>query len=127
MARSIELVMSIASGVVGILGWLYALFGPVYASSTGAHASVAQISLNPISVAFFAMMLLAVLGVAVGGYLHHQRGGAWPAVLWTSTLLLVVGTILSGFSVGAFLVPAALLALLAAVIGTSSSARPASS
>jgi hypothetical protein len=60
--RWAELLCGLAAGVVGVVGWAYALFGPVYSNNAGGHASVAQISLNPTSVAFFVVMLQCIAG-----------------------------------------------------------------
>jgi predicted ester cyclase len=58
MAQRVEWINRLGSGTLGALGWLYALYGPVYATSGGGHASVSQTSLNPTSIVFFVVMLL---------------------------------------------------------------------
>jgi hypothetical protein len=68
---------------------------------------------------FISLMLLCVAGVAVGAYLHSRqgrRGDLW--LLWGATALLAIGVLVSGLSIGLFLLPAALLALLAACLGS---------
>lgn len=120
-ARRVEVLAGVTAGALGIVGWLYALFGPVYTSSEGSHASVVQMSLNLTSATFFVVMLLSIIGVVVGAYLHgKQRWAAGLIVLWFSTALFLVGTVLSGFSVGLFFLPATLAALIASVVGTRS-------
>ena len=108
----VELVTGTAASLTALIGWSYSLFAPVYLSSDGSRASVAQISLNPGSATFFTVMLLAIVGLAASTY---QR--AWQqrhknlAPVWCCAATLAAGTILSGFSVGLFFLPSAILAL----------------
>ncbi|MCL4535284.1 MAG: hypothetical protein M1401_13615 [Chloroflexi bacterium] len=70
----------------------------------------------------FALAALSGLGAGVGAYRHASGGGAnWLALLWASAAGLTVLTILAIFSVGILLVPGAVAALVAAVVGSSRS------
>jgi hypothetical protein len=71
-----------------------------------------------VAVAFLLTMLVCVLVVSVGACVHSRWGG-WVGlvVVWISTGVLMFGAILAGFSIGLLLVPAALLGVLAGVIG----------
>jgi hypothetical protein len=75
--------------------------------------------------AFWAVGLLFVMPVAVGigAYQHawHHRE-VWLRVLWVSSLLLLCMTFLTMFTVGVYLLPAALLALVASILGSVRSA-----
>jgi hypothetical protein len=114
--QRIELVAGIAASLTGLFGWFYALFAPIYLSSDESRASVAQVSLNPGSATFFIVMLLAIVGLAASTYRRGRRPKAASlATVWTCTIILVVGTILSGFSVGLFFLPSAVLALCTAL------------
>jgi hypothetical protein len=125
MTRQVELLCGLAAGVVGVVGWAYALFGPTYTNDVGGHASVAQISLNPTSITFFVVMLLCIAGVTAGAYLHWRTGSPGGlALLWTAAVLLTVGTALGAASVGVFLLPAALLALIASIAGSIATLTP---
>jgi hypothetical protein len=131
MLRSFELTAGLAAGLLGLIGLTYALFGQTgtYITTTGTSSgstttttgttSLVEQGLHPIAMLFITLMLLCVVGVAVGAYLHSQqgrRGGLW--LLWVATALLAVGVLVSGLSIGLFLLPAALLALLAACLGS---------
>lgn len=62
---------------------------------------------------------LGGIGAGAGVYLHvvdHRQPGL--ALLWLSWLGLAVMTVLGAFSVGVFILPGTLAALIAAVAGT---------
>jgi hypothetical protein len=62
---------------------------------------------------------LGGLGTGAAAYQHaRDREGPWLALLWAAALLLVVMTVLGIFSIGIFLLPGTLAALLAAGVGT---------
>ena len=126
MRRS-ELIAGVVAALLGVLGLGYALLGPTgsYSRSevsrtggstttTGTTTLLEWQGIPP----FMIIMFVLVIGVAVTAYLHsrHQTRLAL-ALLWGLSLLVVGGTLLSMFSIGVFLMPAALFALLAAFFG----------
>jgi hypothetical protein len=97
--------VGLAAGVLGLGGWILAL-----------SVALGISSLSPRTAIFFMAMLLAICGVAIGAYQYSDRGRPiWRSLLVVATLLLVLGTVLSGFSVGYLFLPAAFLALAATV------------
>ncbi len=141
--RQVEVVSGPLAGLLGLVGLTFALFGPTYrqvvvtapvssgngvprtATQTEMAASLAQQGLETITIIFLLLMLLAVLGVAAGAYLHERRGaGTGILVLAISTVLLWAGVLLSAFSIGVFLLPAAVLGTVALIVG-SFAPRPA--
>ena len=128
--RRIELISGFGAGAVGLLGLIYALFGPTYrylsvttksdgttSVTSGTASLVERQPLEPVTIVVLAALALLVVGVAVGAYLHSQRGlKSGRALLGLSTALLAFGTVLSCFSIGLFLVPGLLLALIAAAM-----------
>lgn len=125
--RRIELISGLAAGAIGLAALAYALFGPTYSyerielrsdgttSTTSGSASLLQTqALQPITIVVFVVMALLVAGIAAGAYLHGRRG--WRAgrmLLGVSTALLGFGVVITGFSIGSFLLPSMLLGLLA--------------
>lgn len=105
MGQWIEVVASVVAALVGVAV-------AAVAAGLGAYAwAVAVIGLSG-------------LGAGVGAYQHisHHRG-PWLAILWASTLGLLVMTVLTVFSVGIFLLPGTLAAIVAAITGTWRSGR----
>ena len=118
MARRIELVSGVAAAVLGGASLAYAVFGPTYTDGLGNWRSVAEMSLNPVSITFLILMFAAIVGVGVGAALHSRgRGAAWLTVTVVCVVILLVGAAVSMFSVGAFLLPALLPAALALAAG----------
>lgn len=100
MARWVEL-------IGGVVAALVALVLAGVAGSLGAY--------------WWAVVLIGLsgLGAGVGAYLHvavGRRQGV--ALLWISSIGLVVMTALAIFSIGIFLFPGALAAIVAAIVGT---------
>lgn len=140
--RRVEVVSGMLAGLIGLAGLAFAVFGPTYqqvvtatvtsgngipmtTTRTETAASLAQQGLEAITIIFLLLMLLAVLGVAAGAYLHaRQSAGTGMLVLAVSAGLLGAGVLLSGFSIGMFLLPAAILGIAALVAG-SLAPRPA--
>ncbi len=104
--RTAGRVAGLLAGLVGLAGWLFALL-----------IAVSGDSLNLISVIFFVVMLLSVAGVAYGAYRTEPEGRPRRfGLLVMATLLLLLGTVVSGFTVGFLFLPASALALLAALL-----------
>jgi hypothetical protein len=136
MLKRIEFTSGLAAGVCGFLGWAYAVFGPTYhyvrsavdsqgrGHTVSGSTSLAHNGLTPQAMVFFVVVVLALIGVASGAYVH-SRGGSRPglALLWTATPLLWIWVVLGAASIGVLLLPAALLAAVAAVTGSLAQAR----
>ena len=100
--------------------------GGALAALIGVAVAGAMISLGAY---FWAVAItgLGGIGAGVGVYLHvvdHRQQGL--TILWISWLGLAVMTVLGAFSVGVFILPGMLAALIAAIAGTwrSTAARP---
>jgi hypothetical protein len=93
--------MGFAAGVLGLGGWVLAL-----------SVASAMSSLSLRTVIFFGVMLLAIGGVTMSSYQYNGQT-PWLSLLFVATLLLVLGTVLSGFSVGLLFLPAAIIAMAA--------------
>ena len=131
-ARRIELASGVASLFLGVAGWAWAVFGPTYTAagsySTGRNtapvtvtqpgslAQVQDLASGPIL--FLLAILACVIAVGVGAYLHGRRRiSAGLPILVMATLFLVGSVVLSVFTVGPFMAPAASLAVVAAIAG----------
>ncbi len=131
MPKRLELVSGLAASGFGILGLIYAILGPTSHSvgtaiSVGpsGSTSLAQRGLDPAAIVFFALVLLILVGVAVGAYWHSQRGvKAGLTLLWTLTGLLWIAVILGAASIGILLLPAAVLASVTVAAGSRVQAR----
>ncbi len=132
-ARRIELASGAASFFLGFAGWLWAVFGPTYSASGGSStgrgatesrslAQVQDLASGPI--VFLLAVLACLFAVGVGAYLHGSRRKSWGLpILVMATAFLIGSVVLSAFTVGLFIAPAALLAVVASVAG---SERPGS-
>ena len=140
-------ITGLIAGLVGLLGWLYALFGPTghYVSTevrtvgapTGEPSGGDSVTtesgwtnmwsnedFEAITIMFLLWMLLSVIGVLAGAILHGRyRLTAGRVILWASAIVLLLGAILSMFSIGLFLLPGAVLAMVAAVLASSGRER----
>ncbi len=100
--RRVELLSGAAAGLAGLLGLAVALIGVGQRVTLGA-------------VPFLLALTLALLGIAMGAYLHSERGlREGRVMLWASVTLLSIGTVLAAASFGLVLLPALLLGLAAA-------------
>ena len=131
-ARRVELVSGVAAFFVGAAGWLWAVFGPTYTAagsySTGRDTppvivtepgSLAQVQdLGSGPIVFLLALLTCLVAVGLGAYLHaSRRTSSGLPILVMATLFLVGGVVLSAFTVGLFIVPAAALAVVASIAG----------
>ena len=104
--RRVELLSGAAAGLAGLLGLAVALIGVGKRVTLGAAP-------------FLATLVLALLGIAGGAYLHGAHGlRDGRVLLWLSVALLTVGTVLAAASFGLVLLPALLLGLVAAAAAT---------
>ena len=106
MHRPVELVSGLAAGVFGLLALGYN-FLFLFSSEEEYDRTL---------VTFLAMVVLSIVGIPAGAYLHGWRDldAGWKT-LWLSTALLMLCILVGFFSVGLLLSPAAFLALVASV------------
>jgi hypothetical protein len=150
MSRRVELSIGLFAAVLGLIGLGLAVFGPAtysYGTNwlTAGPASLWDQGIDTTNVLIFlAAMILGALGIGVGAYLRSEGGGTDAlALLWAGFIVLVVGAAitLSGSTaavvpselhtstpdsvgIGVYLLPAALVAFVAAIIGTAAHFEP---
>lgn len=130
MARRVELIAGVLAGALGVIGLLYAVFGPTGTASTctfrsgalhctTASQSLWQQGLDAGAVAAILVALALFVVIAVSAYLHAWRHET-PAlvVLWASALLLTAAGVIAILSIGIFILVPAVLALIAAIAGS---------
>ncbi len=82
---------------------------------TQGTASLVQTGISPEAQFSLSILVLCLVGVAVGATLHSRSGAsAWRSLLWIATILLLGFVVLGMLTIGLFIAPAALLALVAA-------------
>jgi hypothetical protein len=137
--RRIEFIAGILTATLGAAGLAFALGAPLGTESRGCSTSggIGQPSVVDCSQAYtrqvsaieiqglasllpailiFSSILLAIAGFAV---VHSQSGARSSLVfLWIFTALLWAMMLLAALSIGVFLLPAALLALLTAILAS---------
>lgn len=116
--QRLEAACGLVAALLGFLGLAFALFGPVYrfASSSGQSgtANLVQVRIQPSALIALCILSLGLIGEAVSAVVHSRTGGrGWRIVLWISTAVIVILTFLSLPSIGVFLLPSTLFALLA--------------
>lgn len=107
MLRRIELVSGLLVGVAGIiLPWAVFL--------SGLEQRLDLHTLGPL-----VALSLPMLSAAGAAYLHSQHGSrAALALLWVSVVLQLGSVVLAILSIGVFLLPVALLSVIAATAGS---------
>jgi len=137
-----ERLYGVTSGILGVAALLFILFGPLYGTassvavpsscdssgvctttptSTETHgtASLLQMGLEPITAMILSILLLCLLAIALSAVLHSSwRQSGWLVVLWIGAVLTLCIAALGTLSIGIFILPSGLLALVAAVLGT---------
>ncbi len=116
--QRLEAACGLVAALFGFLGLAFALFGPVYRleSSFGQSrtANLLLVGIQPSALIALCILSLGLIGVAVSAVVHSRTGGrGWRIVLWISTAIIVILTFLSLPSIGVFLLPSTLVALLA--------------
>jgi hypothetical protein len=116
-----EAACGLVAALFGLLGLAYALFGPVYrfesSSGQSGTANLVQVGIPPSALIALGILVLGLIGVAVSAVVHSRTGGSgWRIVLWLSTAVIVILTFLTLPSIGAFLLPSTLFALLASAL-----------
>ena len=115
MARRLEFLCGLWSGGLSIAAALLSLY---VVRAIGAAGPGAATSISERTLIFMGLVALGGLGAACGAYLHAGRTlAAAPGLLWLAAALLVGLTVAAMFSVGVFLLPGAVLAVVAAVAG----------
>lgn len=134
MARMVERLSGLASGLAGLLTLAFLLFGPashytksvttctsvpnsVSCSSTGLdHVTTGaiQIDIFPLSIFLLSVVALLFVVLAVSAVLHsHSSNTFWQACLWASTGLLVILVLLTLHTLTLALAPELVLAVVA--------------
>jgi len=124
--RTLEAACGLVAALVGCLVLAFILFGPTYSfescSGYGSNisscqtgtANLLQVGIPPTAIVALCILLLGLIGVAVSAVVHSRTGGSgWRIVLWVATAVIVSLTLLTGLSIGLFLLPSTLFALLA--------------
>ncbi|BCL79304.1 hypothetical protein ccbrp13_17690 [Ktedonobacteria bacterium brp13] len=123
--RRFEAACGFFAALLGFLGLAYVLFSPTYSFAGGSvggseqsgTGNLLQVGIQPITLVFFCIFLLGLIGVVTGAVLHSRTGeNGWRALLWVSTLAMVACTILALLSIWAFLFPSTLFALFACML-----------
>jgi hypothetical protein len=141
MSHRIDIIIGLVNTALGVAGLGLAVFGPAtysYGTNwlTAASTSLWDQGLDTAVVIYLAVMLLAALAVSAGAYLRSYRSGIeGAALLWVSTIVLLVGAAITipgsttaivpsdlhtdtpdSVGIGIYFVPAALVALVAAIV-----------
>lgn len=119
--RRFEAVCGLLAALLGFLGLAYALFGPTYrfesSSGQSGTANMLQVGIPPGTLIALGILLLGLIGAAIGAVVHSRTGGnGWRIVLWVSTAVMVVLTLLTLPSIGVLLLPGTLFALCASAL-----------
>ncbi len=113
-AGRVELAAGALATLTGFAGLAYGFYG--------ANAIIAEV--RPQAVILFGLAILSLLGTSIGAYFHvlrSRRGARW--IVRTSALYIVAFTFLAVLSIGSFVLPSALFALIAAA-GSGDRRRP---
>ena len=119
--QQLERISGLAAALFGLFTLAYVLFAPSYQgiSSTGQSetASMLQVGIQPTAFVALGILLLALIGIAVSAVLHSRTAeNKWRIVLGISTIVVIIITILTLPSIGLFLLPSVLLALVTFIL-----------
>lgn len=133
--RQIELLCGLLALPIGVATWVYLLLGPTYryastridsagrTTTVGGSASILEMGVRPETLVFLVAVLLCVIAIGVGAYLHGRHGDqVGLALLWFGATLLLAAVTLSLASTGLFLAPTTLLAVIATIAGSAAQA-----
>jgi len=89
------------------------------------HSSIASGGISGSLEVFVIVVSAVLLAIALGAILHSLTSRLpWLVLLCSATAVLLLGTLLSGFSIGLFFVPAVVLAIAAVALGLAQVAPP---
>ena len=138
-ARTTEVAAAVGAAIVGAASMLFVLIAPTVSTMSGTSAVVAAdgslvqagstgtVETHSLmedgaeGAVIVALVILAMMfaWLVVAAFLHGHAGGFRSSLpIWIPAVLLCVFVFLTGFSIGLFFVPSALLALIAAIAAT---------
>ena len=101
--RTWEAACGLVAALAGCLVLAFTLFGPSYSfescSGNGSTisscqtgmTSLLQVGIQPTTLVAFCILLLGLIGVAVGAVVHSRTGGSgWRIVLWVATAVISI-------------------------------------
>jgi hypothetical protein len=117
--------VAVSSQVESVLGFLAGVIGVV--APVWFLLAIGWEHYENITLLYAALVIVSAVGVAAGAWEHSRTGlSGWLVVLWISTVALLAFNVLGLASVGIFLLPATLLALIACLVATLSRRRSVS-
>jgi len=119
--QRLEVAAGLVAALVGCPGLAYALFGPLYrfesSSGQSGTANMLQVGTPPSALLTLCILVLGFIGVAASAVAHSRTGSSeWRIMLWISTTVVIILTFLALPSIGVFLLPSTLFALLASAL-----------
>jgi hypothetical protein len=150
MSRHVEISLGLFAAVLGLIGLAFAVFDPATFSYGTNWLTTGSVSpwdegIDTTNVLIFlAVMIVAALGTGVGAYLRSEgEGSSALGLLWVGCNLLLVGAAITlpgsttavvpsvlhtttpdSVGIGVYLLPAALVAFIAAIVGTAGHFEP---
>jgi len=124
-----ELTLAVGATLLGLAGLFVALTAPLYQTSSmtittegervseQGTASVLEVGVEPRAIVFLGAAVTALIFVSLGAYLQTRRGmraGRW--LLWAAVIFLAGFALLGAMTIGLFMLPGLLLAIISAVI-----------
>ena len=114
----------VAAASMGIIGFVYLLWGPSYRESTvlaggqrlpdSSHGLLVE-GVERLVLLQLAGLAIEITGVAIGSYVSFRGKRIGTLLLWTCTFLLSLQIVVSFFGFGWLFMPAAILAIIASV------------
>jgi hypothetical protein len=150
MSRPVEISLGLFAAFLGFIGLGFAVFGPATYSYGTNWLTAGSVSLWDQGIGttnvliFLAVMIVAALSIGVGAYLRGA-GGGYDALglLWVGFILLLAGAVITlpgsttavvpsalhtstpdSAGIGVYLLPAAFVAFIAAIIGAAAHFEP---
>lgn len=119
----LEAIVGVAAGIYGVAVTVAATL--IIKRANGAPCGMPETAciggINSITVTFLMMFGALFLGVAIGAFAHGQAGAAGAVgVLWLCSVMLSMLTVLGMFSIGIFVAPGTLAALVASCFALAS-------
>ena len=124
----IELMSGFLSGITGVAGVAYSVFGKTYIQQIdhGPQTRVRLLDVQELEpVTIVALVVIAILPVivAIGAYLHVVRSlPAGRVLALGATALFLVAFWLTGLSMGPFLLPSVVLAVVTSILAAAGGA-----